>query len=187
MTERTDDELMAEVSGGLVDGLTQLFERHHRALHRFFSHLTGSASTAEDLTQEVFFRMLKFRETFQSGGKFTPWMYQIARNVHFDHCRKRTIEMPVAEERKLWEPADPSPQQDWTMMRAADVATLRRAFLRLPAAQREVLVLARYQELPYDEIARVMGCEPGTVKSRVFRAMKELSGLFVRLSGRRAS
>ena len=84
-----DEACMLRTAAGDTGGLSALFERHHRPLFGFFHRLSGSSGVADDLTQEVFFRMLKFRMTFREGMKFRPWMYQIARNVHNDHLRKR--------------------------------------------------------------------------------------------------
>lgn len=184
-----DDQLMEQVRSGDVEPLATLFDRHHRALFRFFWHLCGSGSLAEDLAQEVFFRMLKFRSTFQPGARFAPWMYQIARNVHVDHMRKRQNEMPLYDDRteREWEPVDPGISPESRLLKAGDVAILRKALQRLPADRRELLILARYQDLKYEEIAEIVNCEVGAVKTRVFRAMRQLSDLFMGMSGRRAS
>jgi RNA polymerase sigma-70 factor (ECF subfamily) len=180
---------MNEVRAGATGPLAELFERHHRPLFRFFLHLCGSRLLSEDLTQEVFFRMLKFRETFQPGARFGPWMYQIARNVHTDHLRKRHTEMPLWDEKgeRELDPADPSQSAESRLAQAGDMVILRKALERLPADRRELLVLARYQQLRYEEIAEILQCDAGAVKTRVFRAMRQLGDLFFRLSGRRAS
>ncbi len=181
---------MARVRDGDVEPLALLFDRHNRPLFRFFLHLCGSAPVAEDLVQEVFFRILKFRGTYREDvreGRFTAWMYQIARNVHTDHLRKKQSEMPIAGEHTGREPADPAGPADLRLIKASDVALLRRALARLPADRRELLVLCRYQNLPYEQVAEILQCETGAVKTRVFRAMRQLSEIFMSLSGRRAS
>jgi RNA polymerase sigma factor (sigma-70 family) len=185
----TDDELMTQVSGGAVDQLSTLFDRHHRALFRFFHHLSSSGALAEDLTQEVFFRMLKFRGTFQPGARFTPWMYQIARNVHVDHLRKRQNETSLWDDRQEapYELPDPQVSAETRLLRSADVAILRRALEQLPADRRELLVLSRWQNLKYEEIGSILQCDAGVIKTRVFRAMRQLSDIYFRLAGRRAS
>lgn len=189
MAEHSDDQLMALVRSGDVSELAVLFERHHRLLHRFFLHLCGSSTVAEDLVQEVFFRMLKFRATFQTDGRFVPWMYQIARNVHVDHLRKKQTEMPLWDERgeREFDVSDTAMLPDARLARASDVAILRRALEKLPADRRELLVLCRYQNLKYEEIGQILQCDVGAVKTRVFRAMRQLSEIFFRMSGRKAS
>lgn len=189
MPTATDDILMTSVKDGATHHLAELFERHHRALYRFFYHLSGARTLAEDLTQEVFFRMLKFRSTFQPGARFTPWMYQIARNVHNDHLRRRANEIPFAPPGEMheWEPVDLSPSPELDLLHGSDLAVLRKALQRLPADRRELLVLCRYQNLKYDEIGLILNCDAATVKARVFRTMRQLTDIFYRLSGRKAS
>ena len=189
MAAAHDDQLMNRVREGDTESLAELFERYHRHLFRFFYHLCGSSGLAEDLTQEVFFRMLKFRGTFQKGARFTPWMYQIARNVHVDQVRRRQLEMPLFDDRaeKDREPLDPGMSPELTLLRGNDLAILRKALMRLPEERRELLVLSRWQNLRYEEIAAIVQCEPAAVKTRVFRAMRQLSEIFFRMSGRKAS
>src|SRR5688500_5866580 len=83
---------MRLVRQGELEKLGLLFERHHRALFNFFSRLTGHRGLSEDLVQEVFLRILKYRDSFKAEHGFATWMYQIARNVNFDQMRKRTRE-----------------------------------------------------------------------------------------------
>lgn len=79
---------MAEVKNGRVERLAVLFERHHIMLFNFFLRLTGNRSTSEDLVQEVFIRILKYRATYRGEDKFLGWMYRIAHNAHIDHLRR---------------------------------------------------------------------------------------------------
>jgi RNA polymerase sigma-70 factor (ECF subfamily) len=127
---------------------------------------------------------LKFKGTFQAGMSFRPWMYKIAHNVHADLLRKRRDEAPLNEWAEL---RDGAVSAELAIVHAGDLALLRRALDRLPPDKRELLVLCRWQELPYDEIAGILQCEPGAVKTRVFRAMQQLAETFFRLSGRKAS
>ena len=73
---------MQRVRDGDVDRLSILFERHHRALYQYFAHVSRERDLAEDLLQDVFFRMLKYRQTYSSEGRFVAWMFQIARNTY---------------------------------------------------------------------------------------------------------
>ena len=92
---------MLAVRDGDVERIGVLFDRHHRMLFNFFLRLTANRGLSEDLVQEVFFRMLKYRQTFQAGTNFTAWMYQIARNAHLDQSRKRRLEI-VPDDEKDW-------------------------------------------------------------------------------------
>src|SRR5499427_3869552 len=94
----TDENLMMAVKNGDVDKLGQLFDRHHRRLFDFFARMTGSRSIAEDLVQDVFFRMLKYRETFRKESHFKAWMFHIARNARFDYYKKHQSETLMPED-----------------------------------------------------------------------------------------
>jgi RNA polymerase sigma factor (sigma-70 family) len=184
---QADHLVMLAVRDGYVERIGVLFDRYHRMLFNFFLRLTPNRGLSEDLVQEVFFRMLKYRQTFQAGTNFTAWMYQIARNAHLDQARKRRLEI-VPDEENAWDAlasADLNPHEQ--MAQAQEIGLLRRALARLPLEKREVLVLSRFQNLKYGEIAEVLGCEVGAVKVRVYRAIRELSQIFYELSGEKAS
>ena len=93
--EPSDSELMSRVRDGEIERLGELFERHHRRLFGFFLRLAGGGAAAEDLVQEVFVRMLKYRQTFRSDAEFAPWMFALARNAATDRWRGRPQELPV--------------------------------------------------------------------------------------------
>jgi len=180
-----DEVLMLEVRSGQIGKLAILFERHHRQLFSFFYHLTASRELSEDLVQDVFFRLLKFRETYVPKTSFSAWMYQVARNAHIDAFRKRKSEAAWPESKP--EPASPEPHIEERLRRRQDIALLQRALSALPADKREVLVLSRYQNLKYHEIGEILGCEAGAVKLRVYRAVRALGQIFAEMSGERAS
>ena len=183
--DQSDEALMERVRDGDVDRLSALFDRHHRPLYQYLAHVSQDRDLAEDLVQEVFFRMLKYRQTYSAEGRFAAWMFQIARNTYVDHRRKRqVVEMPAPEAREF---ADQAPLADREMERGQEVALLRRALAALPEDKRELLMLSRFENLRYDEIAKILDCEVGAVKVRVFRAVKHLGQIYSRIAGRRAS
>ena len=187
MEAQADHLVMLAVREGDVQRIGILFDRHHRMLFNFFLRLTANRGLSEDLVQDVFFRMLKYRQTFQAGTNFTAWMYQIARNAHVDQARKRRLEI-VPDEETTWDDvasADLDPHEQ--LAHAQEIGLLRRAMARLPLEKREVLVLSRFQNLKYGEIAEILNCEIGAVKVRVYRAIRELSQIFCELSGEKAS
>jgi RNA polymerase sigma factor (sigma-70 family) len=184
---RPDDQEMLAVREGDVGKIGTLFERHHRMLFNFFLRLTGSRNVSEDLVQEVFLRMLKYRHTYQPENNFMAWMYRVARNAHLDHARKWKLEVVPDQEEQPWEPASRDPDPHQKLEQEQEVGMLRRALGKLPVEKREVLILSRFQNLKYDEIADILGCEVGAVKVRVYRATKELSEIYFQLSGEKAS
>lgn len=180
--QTADEALMLQVRSGQTGLLAELFERHHRQVYGYFYRMTSSRELSEDLTQDVFLRILRYRETWQPQNSFTPWMYGIARNAFIDLMRKRRPET-------LWDDTGPEMQSseqpvDERLRAREETELLRRALAALPADKREVLILSRYQNLRYEEIGRILGCEPNAVKQRVFRAVKALGERFTAMSGR---
>jgi RNA polymerase sigma factor (sigma-70 family) len=177
----SDNKLMEDVKEGKVEKMAVLFEKHHVPLFNFFMRLTGNRNISEDLVQDVFMRMLKYRSTYQGRSKFTLWMYQIGRNAHIDYLRKKKEELPLDEQ---W--SDPVTQEaspEEKLEGGQDVQLLRQALAKLPLKKREVLILSRYQNLKYKEIAELMDCHIGTVKAHVHRAIKELGKIYFELQG----
>jgi RNA polymerase sigma factor (sigma-70 family) len=180
-----DEQIMLDVRAGEVGKLEQLFDRHSRSLFHYFLHLTSSRATSEDLVQEVFYRILKYRHTYQPEMSFRAWLFQIGRNAHLDWAGKRKNETALPDEvvelRAVEAPPDRQAQKN------QEAVLLRRALASLPREKREVLIMSRYMDLKYDEIASALKVEVGTVKVRVYRALRELSDRFLALSGERAS
>jgi RNA polymerase sigma factor (sigma-70 family) len=186
---RADNVLMQKVRDGDLAKMAVLFERHHRALFRYFLRLTGNRESSEDLVQDVFFRMLKYRHTYQDGSPFTAWMYQVGRNAYMDAIQKHKGEPPLYHEweQASAEPASTEPDPSELLRRRQEIGVLRRALAALPVEKREVLVLSRFQNLKYEQIADILSCDVGTVKVRVYRAIKALSQTFFEMAGEKAS
>jgi len=180
-----DELIMQEVRAGDVGRLELLFDRHNRPLFRYFLHLSSSRPTADDLVQEVFFRILKYRHTYQPEMAFRAWIYQIARNVYMDHTSRNKGEVALPEE--AVEIGSTDVPADRQAQNRQEAALLRKALAALPREKREVLIMSRFQELKYDEIASVLKIEVGTVKVRVYRALRDLSERYLALRGERAS
>lgn len=177
----TDARLMLRVQGGELALMGVLFERHHQRMFNFFLRLTGNRQVAEDLVQECFLRMLRFRDTFRADGSYTAWMYQIGRNLSADHFRRHSRELLCEDEREL-DDVSPEPLPLEELESSERVALVRRALMELPPDKREVLVLSRFELLKYEEIARLLDCTVGAIKVRVHRAVKELATAYRRLA-----
>lgn len=176
-----DEHVMAQVRDGRVEMLAILFERHHVRLFNFFLRLTGNRPLSEDLTQELFLRILKYRQTYRGESKFSTWMYQIARNLHIDQLRSRRPEIPIDDLYEERPSPQPGPAQKAEARQDADL--LARALERLPLRKREVLLLSRFQNLKYQEIAGLLECSVESVKVQVHRALKDLRGHYLDLQG----
>jgi RNA polymerase sigma-70 factor (ECF subfamily) len=173
----SDEELMAQVRNGASERLGVLFDRYQTPLFNFYLRLTGSRPLSEDLVQEVFVRILKYRQSYNPANPFRPWIYRIARNARTDHARKQHPETEWTPEMSPpVVPIDSAQKQQ-------EAALLHRALMQLPEEKREVLVLSRLQELKHEEIAGLLGCEVGTVKVRVHRALQDLKLAYQQLQG----
>lgn len=177
----SDHDLMLAVRDGELNALGELFERHHGPLFGFLCKLTGDRSAAEDIAQIVFQRMLKYRHTYRDDGSFTAWMYHLARRCAADHFRKAASAPAATDPSDLNEHADAAPH-------AADRATVRDehallhvALGRLDHNAREVLLLSRFQELSFAEVAAILECSVGAAKVRAHRALKDLRDIFLSL------
>jgi RNA polymerase sigma factor (sigma-70 family) len=174
---------MRAVRDGDLGKLGKLFERHHVALFDFLSRMTGDRTAAEDLTQDVFVRMLKYRGTFRNDGRFETWMFHIARNARADYFRRRAA---VELNDGGINTATDAPGPAHLVERDEQTSLLRRALLQLSEDRRELIILARYRGMKHEAIAELLGVDTGTVKVRIHRALKELRVIFLRLAGEKS-
>ncbi len=171
--EPNDQSLMLAVRDGDIEKLGILFERHHARLFNLLLRLTGNRHLSEDLVQEVFVRLLKYRHTFRGESQFTTWMYQIARNARVDHFRRSRPE-DVSIEDHVQEFVSMSPTPDENAEQKEEMRIMLDAISGLSEEGREVLLLRGLQGLTFQEIADILKCSVNTIKGRAFRAIREL-------------
>ena len=171
---------MIKVKDGDTDKLGLLFERYKKPLFGFFYGMTRDPELSEDLVQNVFVRILKYRYLFRGEGDFKTWMFHIARNVNHDHYRKTkwkgkdSLEN-LQERLSNYENRDTQYQQD------EELQLLSMAIDRLPQDRREILFLSKFQDKKYKEIGEILGCSEGAVKVKVFRALQDLKAVYKKL------
>lgn len=180
----SDEALMLQFQQGGQDALESLVRRYADPLLGFLVRLCRDRTQAEDLFQETFLRVQSRAHQFTSGRRFKSWLYAIAAHLAIDHQRRSRW--------RSWLSLDaPGPHEESPMQYLTDdhpdparVAAgedrkreVRAALDRLPARQRATLVLAYFEDLPYAEVAAVMGCSVGTVKTQVSRALDTLARL----------
>ena len=151
---------------------------HLDALHNFAMYLTRNPAEAEDLVQETYLRAFRFSHRFQPGTHLRAWLFQILRNTFLTFYRLRERELPLAEDGVPdWDAPmfHEAPAEDPSVLEAH--TDLERALRRLPDEFRTVLLLAEVEGLPLEEVAQIMACPVGTVKSRIFRAKERLRAI----------
>lgn len=169
-----DNTLMLKVKDGDIDKMGLLYERYHRQLFNFIFHMTRHKEISEDMVQNIFFRMLKYRNGFTGNGEFKKWMYHVARNTLKDHFRKNN-RTPSHNSLKDFEEVIAGEQlADEQLVKQQELKTLEMAMKNLSDENRELLVLCRFQELKYNEIALILNTTEGAIKVRVHRALNQL-------------
>jgi RNA polymerase sigma-70 factor (ECF subfamily) len=181
--EPTDQDLMLAVRNGDAEKFGKLFDRYHQSLFSFFYRLSGDAASSEDLVQEVFLRMLKYRRSFGPDSKFRPWMYQIARAARIDRFKKHREEPLRPYDTEILTDTSRIRRPDEQLEDTQRKALLQKALLQLPEEKRELLVLARILNMEYSDIAALLHIEVGAVKVRVHRAMNDLRSIVQKMSG----
>ena len=171
---------MIKVKDGDLDKLGLLFERYKKPLFGFFYGLNREVEVSEDLVQNVFFRILKYRYLFRGDGDFKTWMFHIARNVNNDHYRKN--KWKHKESLENWEERLGTDENRSNQYKHDDeMQLLTMALDRLPEDKREILLLSKFQDKKYKEIGEIIGCTEGAVKVKVFRALQELKEVYQQL------
>jgi len=145
---------------------------------------TGDASLSEDLVQDTFYRAFKYRQSFRLGQEFFPWMHQIARNVLYGALKKRGRQpnRPGDDDELLSQVECQRPSPDHLSGVAVEREYLYQALETLTESDRQLIVLRRIENLSYEEIARVLGCEMQPLKVRVHRAFLKLQKAVIRMT-----
>lgn len=189
----TDEALIRAIIKRNSAAFEQLLARYRQVIHRHVEGMIRDQTQAEDLTQEVFWRVWTRADSWDGRGSLKAWLFRIATNQALNHLRaqRRRREEPLnmdspassvddayAAADSMW-PADLSAQgpEAWVAL-AEQHAELRRAIEKLPPGKADVVRLMYEQDLTPHEMAEVMGIPQGTVRSRLFHARRQLSGLW---------
>jgi RNA polymerase sigma-70 factor (ECF subfamily) len=187
VTNRSDEELLAEHLVGVAGAFDALVARHADDLYGFLFRFVGNAAVADDLVQETFLQVHLAAAAFDPGRSFRPWLYTIAANKARDYLRGRgrrleqsldthgpaeehpgPIQVLAAEGASPFDAADADEVKD----------KVRALIARMPESAQVILMLGYYQHLPYAEIAEILGIPVGTVKSRLHAAVTQFAKLW---------
>jgi RNA polymerase sigma-70 factor (ECF subfamily) len=174
-----DIRLMQLVSAGEVEAFEKLVERHQRLVVGTVARMLGSNSEVEDIAQQVFVRVWKSARRYVPRAKFTTWLLKITRNLVFNELRRRSrhTHLPLQDDSENEErpiPDDRAVAPDASLLERELQRAIETAIAQLPETQRMALVLRRYDELSYEQIAGVLDQSVPAVKSLLFRARTEL-------------
>lgn len=174
---KEDVELLSDVRRGEPSGATELFSRYAPSLLRFTDRMLGNQAEAEEVTQDVFLKMITRAEQYDGRASVGSWLFAIAANACRDRLRSSRRAYLVSLDAAAEAPSKAESVES-RILDAERRTAVRDALARLSEEQRAALVLARYHGMPYAEIARTLGITEGAVKTRIFRAMETLKALF---------
>jgi RNA polymerase sigma-70 factor (ECF subfamily) len=173
--EPSDIELMLRAREGDLAAFTTLVGRYREPLRRFFAAMIADRSRAEDLVQETFLRLWLCRERYEPTGRFSTYLFQVGKHQWWNQRKKwgRELSEQEVDGALIVEPLCET-QPEAVLLRRLRAARVREAVAALPEPYRVVFELAHLQELRYAEISERLGIPVGTVKSRVFAAVRRL-------------
>jgi RNA polymerase sigma-70 factor, ECF subfamily len=183
---RSDVQLMLDVKAGDEQSFGLLLQRYRTPLVNFLYRMVRSREQAEDLAQEVFIRVYRAREEYVPSAKFTTWLFRIATNLALnslrDHRHQKleiSMDAPVTTDaedgdEKPFEVADKHPTIEQELVEEDRKKMIRHAIEKLPEKQRAAVLLHKYQELDYAEIAKILSVSESALKSLLFRAYESL-------------
>jgi RNA polymerase sigma-70 factor, ECF subfamily len=179
----SDAEVMLRVAAGDDVAFDYLVEKYRRQMVSFMHRMTHNQAVAEELAQEVFLRVYRSRQSYAASAKFTTWLYRIATNLAVNHARdtkherpENTVNLdePNADTGMRMDVADGSLNAEQTILRRERLAAIRRQVEALPERQRTAVIMHKYQNMDYKQIAAVLKLSESATKSLLFRAYETL-------------
>jgi RNA polymerase sigma-70 factor (ECF subfamily) len=184
LLDQADEDLMVMYQAGEVRAFELLLGRHRKSVYNFILRFVGDKETAEDLLQETFMRVIKGADAYKRQAKFTTWLYTIARNLCVDQTRRRkhrrhaSLDAPMDTSEESGSLMDVIASNEMASDRKSVnkelFATMQRAIAGLSEEQREVFLMREFLDLPFKQIAEVVGVPENTVKSRMRYALEKL-------------
>ena len=180
---RSDVQLMLDVKAGDDSSFDFLLRKYRSPLVNFLYRMVRDRATAEDLAQDVFLRVYRARKEYIPGAKFTTWLFRIATNLALNSVRdNRHEKMAVSLDAAAGDEEDSAPRDlparemhiDQRLLERDRVAFIQRAIASLPEKQRAAVLLHKYEEMDYAEIAKILDCTEAALKSLLFRAYENL-------------
>ncbi len=175
MAEIEDEIVMQHVKDGNLSEMSVLFERYNVRLYNYFLKLTRNKLISQDLTQNLFYRMIRYKNTYKNDYSVKAWMYQMARNLHIDYCKEEKRSGELFKNSDSY-PVDVSDENEG--FPEDDYERLERSIAKLNNDQRELIILSRYQGLKYEEISQIVNQSVPAIKVAMHRAIRQLRGIY---------
>jgi len=174
-----DAELMLRVKEGDGASFASLLEKYRSSVIHFLYRMVQDSAVSEELAQEVFLRVYRSRESYQPTARFTTWLFRIATHLALNWLRDSKSErvqgrLDDTEEGAAREVTDRLPTVEQRLLGEARLTEVRRAVAALPDKQRAAVLMHKYDEMEYSQIAKVLSCSESAVKSLLFRAYETL-------------
>lgn len=166
-----DDELVLQAQAGDTAAFDRLVDRHHRRIYGTVAKMTGDRELALDLTQDAFVRAWERIGAFERRSAFSTWLYRIAVRLTYDELKRRARRSVRGLDERL---PDPGPGPDERAARSDRAGELRARIEDLPEMQRAVVVMRTYDELPYREIAAILGTTENSARVSFHHAVRKL-------------
>jgi RNA polymerase sigma-70 factor (ECF subfamily) len=179
----SDAQIMLQVKAGDDSAFEYLVQKYRRPMVSFMYRMAHNAAVAEDLAQEVFLRVYRSRQNYEASAKFTTWLYRIASNLAVNHARDNrhqrpentvSLDEPDQETGLTMDLPDSSLTAEEAIVRRERLAAIRQRVEALPERQKMALIMHKYQQMDYREIAEVLKLSESAVKSLLFRAYETL-------------
>jgi len=179
----SDAQIMLRVKTGDQTAFDYLVQKYRRPIVSFMYRMSHNAAAAEDLAQEVFLRVYRSRESYEATAKFTTWLYRIATNLAVNYARDTrherpevtvSLDEPDEESGSTFELPDGGLNAEQAMVRHERMMAIRRKVDALPEQQRLAVIMHKYQQMDYKEIAAVLKISESATKSKLFRAYETL-------------
>ena len=175
-----DAELMLRVKEGDGASFGVLLDKHRSSVVHFLYRMIQNYAVAEELAQEVFLRVYRSRSTYEPTAKFTTWLFRIATHLALNALRDGKNERSQerldddSNEMPARQVSDRRPSVEQSLVYEAKLDEIRRAIAALPEKQRAAVLMHKYEEMEYSQIAKVLGCSESAIKSLLFRAYETL-------------
>jgi RNA polymerase sigma factor (sigma-70 family) len=168
LKQLTDEELMHIVSEGNLDAMTYIFDRYQVRLYNFYYQKVKDVAVCEDLTQNVFLKVIKYKHSYK-GGKFVSWIFKIARNLFYDHYQEQKKTQPFENIDDV-----SSELNEESIEKEEEISHLMKVLNNLSDTDKELIIMNRIEGIKYEQIAEIIGSNTIAVKTKIHRIIKKL-------------